>query len=126
MITLVEYFMGRDKKYPPSDEMLGNAQLIVSRVNTLLTLFGESRSVSSGYRPPEINASTPNASKKSKHMSCQAVDLVDSDGKLKKWCEENLHHLETIGLWMEDGASTPTWCHLQCLPPRSGNRIFKP
>lgn len=118
--------MGRDKAYPLSDELIGNVNTIVPRVNDLLERFGEKREVSSGYRPPAINKKTPNAAKKSNHMLCLACDLEDPDGKLDEWCLANLDVLEEIGLWLESPKYTPNWVHVQCVPPRSKKRVFIP
>jgi hypothetical protein len=57
-------------------------------------------------------------------MTCQAVDLEDKAGKLKAFCTEEI--LEKYDLYMEHGSATPSWLHLQVVPPRSGRRIFYP
>ena len=129
MITLTDYWMGRDKKYPDSWSEVIERQAIdlLNRVNVLLTDFGQDRTVNSGWRPPEVNSSTPNAALKSKHMTGNAVDLADPDGDLDDWCSENDgERLVTYGLWMESPAATKGWCHLQNLPPKSGKRVFYP
>lgn len=128
MITLEEYYMGRDKKYPDqlTDELRLNAQDTVDKANQLLARFGESRKVNSGWRPPAVNAAIPKAAKKSNHMRCLAIDLDDDDGDLDDWCMSNLSVLEELGLWMEHPAATKGWCHVQTVPPRSGRRVFYP
>lgn len=131
MITREDFFMGRDKKYASelTPEIEANAQVTIDRANRLLTYYYDANpdanrcKVNSGWRPPAINAATPNAAPKSKHMKGQALDLSD-DGSLYQWCEENLGILEMIGLWMENERDTPSWCHLQTVAPGSGNRIF--
>lgn len=89
-----------------------------------------------GYEPPmratsclrsiedqrRINPSAMGSS----HLYGCAVDIADADGKLKAWCVANKARLVECGLWMEDPASTKTWCHLSSYMPKSGNRIFKP
>lgn len=128
MISISAYYMGRDTKYP--EELTAvhrtNALITVERVNALLAAFGEDRNVNSGWRPEAINAGVPNAAKQSKHMTCQACDLSDDDGALDAWCMQNQDELERIGLWLEHPSSTPRWCHVQIVPPRSGNRVFYP
>jgi uncharacterized protein YcbK (DUF882 family) len=62
----------------------------------------------------------------SSHLYGCAVDIADADGKLKAWCVKNKTKLVECGLWMEDPASTKTWCHLSSYAPKSMNRIFKP
>ena len=128
MISLSEYFMGRDRQYGGelTDELRANAQITVDRVNQLLMTFGEYRTVNSGWRPAAVNAAVPGAASRSKHTTCQACDLNDDDGSLDQWCLENPEILEGIGLWQESPESTPRWTHLQTVQPKSGNRVFKP
>jgi hypothetical protein len=126
VISVAEYYMGRDKKYPLNDTLRANAEELVEKVNQLLSRFGEGRRVSSGWRPPQVNAATPGAAKRSLHMTCEAVDLEDEDGQLDDWCLDNLEVLQEIGLWLESPAATRRWCHLQIAPPRSGKRVFFP
>lgn len=128
MITLADYWMGRDAKYPQdlTIEILANAGELVLRVNRLLDHFGETRSVNSGWRPPSVNGATPGAALKSKHMTGQAIDLADPDGDLDEWCLENESVLATLLLWQEHPAATKGWCHLQMVPPKSGRRVFYP
>lgn len=124
MITIDEYLMGR--KSGLTFELMENAIETVEKVNTLLAAFGSTRKVTSGYRPPEINAKIVGAAKKSNHMLCKACDLADVDGKLDQWCMDNQDKLAEIGLWLEHPSKTKNWCHLQTVPPRSGNRVFMP
>lgn len=128
MITLRDYWMGRDQKYPDdlTPEIEGNAAELIDRVNLLLAAFGETRKVNSGWRPPEVNAKTAGAAVKSKHMMGLAVDLADPDGDLDEWCMENESELERLQLWLEHPAATKGWCHLQSVPPKSGKRVFYP
>lgn len=128
MITLSDYYMGRDRRFPDelTDEKRSNAEEMVEKANELLQRFGETRKVNSGWRPASINQATVGAAKKSKHMECLAIDLEDKDGTLDEWCMENLEVLQEIGLWLEHPDSTDGWCHLQIIAPRSGNRVFKP
>lgn len=138
MITLEQYFMGRDRTYKPelTDDILRNARGMVDATNRLLEAMAGSvplvnnpatRSlVSSGWRPAAVNAATPGAALRSRHMSAQAVDLYDPEGVLDDWCTGNLQTLDRLALWMEHPAATKGWCHLQSVPPRSGSRVFYP
>jgi len=128
MLTLHDYFMGRDRRFPDelTDDKRSNAEEMIDKANQLLERFGEPRKVNSGWRPAQINGATVGAAKKSKHMTCEAIDLEDKDGSLDAWCMDNLEVLQEIGLWLEHPDATPTWCHVQIVPPRSGNRVFKP
>ena len=128
MITLKEYFQGRDKEFANelTDQLRINAEVTVARVNALLDHFGQDRVVTSGWRPRAINASTSGSALKSKHMTCEACDLQDADGDLDDWCMDNLEVLEELRLWLEHPASTKGWAHLQTVPPKSGKRVFYP
>jgi len=128
MIDLKLYWKGRDKTHPSdlTPAIIKNASDLLAKVNALLSLFGYPRGVNSGWRPKtvqmEINPRAPN----SKHITGQAIDLEDRDGKLKEWCVFHQDQLERFGLYMEHPEDTPTWVHLQTVPPKSGKRIFKP
>lgn len=118
--------MGRDKDYPLDDEMQQNLQKLLVAVNLFRQHYGKPMVISSGYRPAAINAKVKGAAKKSNHMRCLAVDFRDPDGAIDKFCLDNLHILEACGLYLESPDATPNWSHLQCIPPKSGNRVFKP
>ena len=126
MITREEILMNRDKQYPLTPEMEQNLQKLMTALNLFRTLYGKPMIVTSGYRPAAINANVPNAAKKSNHMVCLACDFKDADGSLDKYCMDNQYILQQCGLYLESHDSTPGWCHLQCVPPKSGNRVFKP
>lgn len=138
MITLAEYFMGRDVQYASilGSDLRANAGRTVEAANKLLILAkgagvllipnSKTGMVRSGWRPPAVNANTAGASKTSLHMQCLAVDLEDVKGTLGKWCFANQNVLKDLALWLESPAATPTWCHVQLRPPRSGNRVFTP
>ena len=126
--------MGRDKQYPAelTDEIRANAQITIDRANLLLTAFRsatndtEIRKVNSGWRPAAINAATPNAAPRSKHMNGQAIDISDPEGDLDQYCVDHILVLQKIGLWLEDPSSTKGWTHLQIVPPKSMRRVFYP
>ena len=128
MISLADYFMGRDRQFPDelTNEMRANAEETVDKVNQLLAAFGQTRKVNSGWRPAAINKATPGAAKASKHMQCLACDLDDPEGDLDEWALEHPDVLQEIGLWQEHPASTKGWAHFQTVPPKSGNRVFYP
>lgn len=141
MITIADYFMGRREQYPLalSPDIERNAGITVELANRLLaqaSTYGVTLDrhpvnkslVSSGWRPPTLNASTPNAAPNSKHMTGQAVDIFDPDGDLDDWLMtgEGQAALTALGLWMEHPSATKSWAHLQTVPPRSGRRVFHP
>lgn len=128
MITIDDYYMGRDRLYAKdlTDAIRENSPVTVERANELLSEFGEARGVNSGWRPPLVNAAIPRASKTSLHMTGQAIDIADFDGRLDDWCLRHLDILARIGLWLESPTATKGWCHVQTIGPRSGNRVFLP
>lgn len=128
MITLPQYWMGRDEKYPDelTPEIESNATELLRRANDLMDVFGQDRAVRSGWRPKEVNEATPNAAVFSKHMTGQAVDLDDPEGDLDQWCLDNANELARLGLWQEHPSATKGWTHLQFVPPKSGKRCFYP
>lgn len=135
MITVEQYFMGRDLEYSSecSEAIRNNAAETVRLTNQLKSLamirdgftFPDNE-VASGWRPAAVNDATSHAAAHSRHLTAQALDTHDPERLFARWCLRNLNELETIGLWMEDPRWTPTWVHLQTQPPGSGHRIFIP
>lgn len=135
-VTMRHFWMGRDSAYPNelTPEIINNAKTTVTKVNLLLEKYFAANpnakpiKVNSGWRPAAVNAATPGAATRSKHMLGQAIDIGDVDGALDEWCftAEGTTALAEIGLWMEHKSATPRWAHFQIVPPRSGNRFFRP
>lgn len=136
-LRLEDYWMGRHETHPKdlSQEIVRNATHLLRRVNNLLVLMHDVQiephpvtrtPVSSGWRPPAVNASTPGAAPRSKHMTGDAVDVYDPDGEIDAWCMDHLDFLAEAGLWLEHPSATKGWCHLQQVPPKSGRRVFYP
>lgn len=129
VLTSSGKYKDRPILWPVTEVMLGDADELARRVSAVLDMFGEVRKVSSGYRPPVINAKTKNAAKKSNHMVCRAVDIEDSNGMLGHWCMANLSFLVIVKLWIEhpDDSTSDTgkWIHFQTVPPASGKRVFR-
>lgn len=126
MITLEDYFGRVSHIAVPDDMVINNATELLSRVNALMASLGMKTTVNSGWRPPAYNATIPNAAPNSKHCTGNAIDLADPDGELDDILFKNPTHLIEHELWMEHPLATKGWCHLQSIPPRSGNRIFFP
>ena len=129
MITFEEYLgqHGSGHESELTDELLSNAKVIVDKANKLLAAFGEERGLRSGWRPKLVNDATPNASHSSKHITCQAIDIEDDDKRLQDWCQANRgENLIPLGLFMEAKIATPSWLHVQIVPPGSGLRVFYP
>ena len=144
MITLADYYMGRDRSHGHllGSDLQANAARTVETANALLVLaktagvtleaHPRTRSiVSSGWRPPDINAGTAGAALRSLHMRCLAIDLFDPDGDLDDWLFSVADTvLKDLGLWMEHPAATKGWAHVQLVPQgsykRTGRRWFYP
>lgn len=104
-----------DREHHPelTNELKANAIKLLDKVNAFLTELGiASVTVSSGFRPSAVNASTPGSAKVSLHMSCRAIDISDPDGKLDALIESRDDLKKKYGLWQEDKASTKGWAHL--------------
>ena len=129
MIRESDYWMGRDEKYPQelTGEIEANAADLLPKVNNLLAALGwPDPEVRSGWRPKEVNDATSNSAANSKHLTGQAVDLADDNRELATAIMRETDVLAQCGLYMEDCRWTPTWVHLQSVPPHSGKRIFIP
>ncbi len=109
-----------------TDILRANAQVTVDKANQLLAAFGEERGLRSGWRPQSVNDATPNAAHHSRHITCEAIDIEDEDKRLQEWCAANLPTLANIGLWQENAIATPSWVHVQIVPPPTGMRVFFP
>jgi hypothetical protein len=139
-ITIAAYFMGRDKSHAQflTADMQTEAARTVTRANLLIEAMPHwidfetsprtGTVVSSGWRPPDINAGTPGAAVKSKHLTCKAIDVYDPDGDIDEWCisPEGQSAMEVVGLWLEHPSATKGWSHWQTVPPGSGRRTFYP
>lgn len=132
MITLETYLMGRDKIYPKeyTHVIRANAEVLLILVNDLLYQLQIDAEVSSGWRPPSYNKTVKGAAKGSKHMTGQAIDLRDPKKDIARMvCGEDFNDpgiLEEFNLYAESPKATANWIHLQCVPPKSGRRIFLP
>lgn len=114
-VTLESYLMGREVKYASeyTSDVAMNAMQLLPRVNALLQDLGVSSViVTSGWRPPSLNAHIPNAAPRSLHMVGKAVDLSDVEGKLFNLIIDHHPLLKKYELWVENRMFTPTWVHL--------------
>lgn len=131
--------MGRDKLYDLEPDVKENAEATVEKVNSLLAVLEAEgvpleahpntlSIVSSGWRPPQVNAQIKGAAPRSKHMTGQACDLYDPEGAIDDYLmsEAGQSVLVAGGLWLEHPSATKTWCHVQTVGPRSGRRVFYP
>lgn len=135
MISLKDYLTASGK-YPEREnhkeatqEVKDSALKLIPKVEALLAELGiKEVKVSSGFRPSEVNAGIAGAAKKSLHMTGNAIDLEDPEGKLDKLIMEHPELLKKHGLWLEHPDSTKGWCHLDQSISRSDRpiRIFRP
>jgi hypothetical protein len=102
-----------------------NAHGFVPQVNALLTMFGETRKLTSGFRDLVSNQKY-GGSPMSWHMFGLAADIEDTMGRLGAWVLKNTQALILCGLYAEHPEHTRTWVHVQSRPPKSGRRIFWP
>jgi hypothetical protein len=112
--------------YPTTPEIDANLAILLDRMNQVRDAYAIPMIVTSGLRSQadqqRINPKAP----KSHHLMGEAVDIADADRKLTNWVKVNMDLMEQIGLWFEDFDHTISWVHFQCVPPKSGNRVFIP
>ena len=131
--TRSEILMGRDSQYPTNQEQSDNLDQLIKALNPIREAWGSALVISSGYRPGHFNTAAGGA-KMSAHQSCQAVDIIDKDGKLAEWMLNNLDKLDQHGLYLESpdytyiinssGERLTGWIHLQTRP--TSRRVFIP
>lgn len=111
-----------------TDEVKANALALLEKVNAFLDELGVTdATVSSGFRPSEVNNATPNAAKKSLHKVGKAVDLLDdAAGTLATLVYNNQELLKKHGLAIENPGWTVGWLHIQDELPKSKNTVFIP
>lgn len=127
---------GRDVEFPLTPEMEENLAKLITAITPIRIAYGKPWVISSCYRPAGINQSVGGA-KASAHMMCQAIDIVDKDGKLADWILNNLDFVKSCGiLGIEDprytvvvdksGKRIGGWLHLDIRGVKSGNFVFIP
>lgn len=127
VLTSSGRFPRRPIDYPPTTQVIENAKILADRVNRLHMYWGHQLRLTSGYRPPEVNARTPGAAKRSNHIIGAAADIADPNGSLAAFVLSDLPMLEHVELWIEDPAYTKYgWVHFQIFQPLSGKRVFQP
>lgn len=125
----------RRLQYPNdfTPDLQQNAIKLLAQVNALLTDLGiKSADVTSGWRPHSINNKTTNAAKKSAHMICLAVDILDNKTQdLAKLIMSRPDLLKKYNLWLENpdftrGINT-NWAHLDLMSRQDRPiRVFNP
>ena len=136
-ITLTQY-LGKYADHPDAKAAVREAAVdMLAKVNELyalakehgldmpdnpVTKSGVSGSANGGFRPQVCPIGAP----KSTHKTGHAVDRYDPHRKFASWCLEHLDELVGRGLYMEDPRWTPTWVHLQDVPPGSKRTVYIP
>lgn len=117
---------------------LANLASLLAKVNLLRAAYGKPLRVTSGYRSVEDHlriyrekgiTDLTKIPMKSKHLIGFAVDLVPIEDDVKHlhdWVMSNKAQCKDWGLYFEAFAYTPTWVHIQIIPPMSGTPFFKP
>lgn len=111
-----------------------NLAILLQKINLIRSAYGKPMIVNSGLRSMKHHLEIyrrmipppPKVPMGSKHLFGLAVDISDPQHELQKWCLKNINILEKTGLWMEEFSYTPSWCHFQIVPPKSGKRFFIP
>lgn len=126
----------RAKHKELNDALLQNANKLLTKVQALFVDLGldlSKYSVSSGFRPSEVNAAIANAAKASLHQLCKAIDIVDDKNQtLAKLIESRPDLLKKHGLWLESPRHTigknTNWVHLDISEARPDrpSRVFAP
>ena len=144
MITQAQYFGAK----PHTAEHVAAATELLFQVNALLTEFqlvtdrepdidpdtgteisgAKGGAGDGGFRLPTATTGR----KLSTHKRGHGVDHYDPDNGLDEWLDTFEYgdgknsKLEQYGLYREHPSSTPTWCHLQDVPPGSGKQTYNP
>jgi len=134
VIISYEDYITAQGKYPDrlkspelTEDLKKNAESLLLYVNEFLEYIGVTYvNVSSGFRPSDINKTVSGAGAKSNHLICLAIDIKDDGCVLWQKFLDNLDKAQELGIFAEDKRWTPSWLHLQCVPPKSGKRIFVP
>lgn len=122
------------KNFPLTEEQQSNLEILHDKINMIRSAYGKPMIVTSGVRSiddhkriyKQKGIPDDKIPMGSRHLKGQAVDILDTDGKLADWCKNNESVLESAGLWLEDPSATIGWVHFQTEPPKSGRRFFLP
>lgn len=133
LLTSSGTYPDRAKSKELTPELLDNGNKLLTKVNGLLTEMGiKNVKLSSGFRPSDVNAKTPGSAKKSAHMRCDALDIIDDKGQtLGKLIAGRPDLLKKYELMIEDLGSTKgkntNWVHLDQVDRTDRpSRSFKP
>lgn len=127
MIRIEEILQGRAKYSLLSKELKNNFNELFYKVNIVRYHWAKPMIINSGYRSPKYNRKI-GGSPNSHHCHLRAIDVHDPENELFDWLVNGAGRAlaENLGLYMEHKQATPTWCHIQIRPPKSGSRVFYP
>ena len=121
MIQASDYFRQFSKSQEITDQIRKNADKLLAKVCTLLSLIPYDTKINSG------------GSVNSHHCFGNAIDVHDPDKIIANWCINNESYLKDVGLHIETPDVTCAsddplrrWIHFQQVPPKSGKVIFIP
>lgn len=80
--------------------------------------------VTSGVRDIELQKIINPHNMNSAHLTGDAVDVSDVDGKIYSFCISNVDLMIKLGLWFEMRTYCPRWTHMQTRPAQ--RRFFVP
>ena len=149
--SVKEYY----KDHEPTRQELFCSSYLMSRISVLRQEIGIPFIITSGKRTMEnhveiykkiaymkgLQFDLSKVPTGSLHLFDFAVDIADHDGIIKKKIKKiydkdgSIKDYNSLSpklqwafsdLYFEDFGHTKSWCHAQCLPPRSGSRFFKP
>lgn len=136
-ITIAEY-LGHYADHPDATPQVCEAAInMLERVNSFYAIAaadgvrfqdnphtggGVAGSGNGGFRPKLC----PVGATSSTHKTGHAVDRFDPSRQFAAWCIAHQDVLKEHGLYMEDPRWTPSWVHLQDVPPKSGNIVYIP
>jgi hypothetical protein len=144
MINMFDYLMGRITFEELPEDQQENAGKTIECANNLLIRSGlTDKGCRSGYRRKEdhieiyrkmnlarVAKGLPERSIPwgSHHLDACAIDIDDTDDKLKTWLmtDEGQQAMEDLNIYCEALSETDTWLHIQTVPPHSGKRFFMP
>ncbi len=100
----------------PNEEQLSSMKYVATEIfDKIREHFGVPLTASSFFRSPNLNSSTPGASKTSQHMKGEAIDCFLSGRNMEvfAWVYKNLKELDIDQMIWEFGTKDePAWVHI--------------
>jgi hypothetical protein len=110
----------------PNEEQLAAMRYVATEIfDKIREHFGVPLTASSFFRSPNLNSSTPGASKTSQHMKGEAIDcfLSGRNAEVFKWVYENKELLDYDMIIWEFGTNDePAWVHVSKVNYRPNRR----